>query len=408
MTNYNIKLDKQAQQQGPVKRWWLDFPVADSPATLVELTETGLLFQGWVLLERPFAVQLYVKQGALRCCFALDKPRPDVVQVILKQDATNHPQRQCGFRFTLPMQAADFELGVLHDGIEYPLCIGHISGPFKVLQGKDGWLFLDNDTNKSVEQFTGKLLLDNAAKQGWQQFMQALVQQSAAQGCKHVLLLAPAKEAVYAQFHPYQKARLTPVDQVLALAPPALTLCYPQQTLSTSPRRSFRLTDTHWSPYGAMLASIDVAKAFGLDAEAITALFARDNYRDVLAGGDLGNKMFPPQRATEQLLKSFSYRKYVTEDNGLANFGRTMVLHYDAALIDAHLVIFGASSSYSMLDYLCRIFSRITLMHTAGNVDPTVLNTLAADYLLCQTNARYVVRAPVADYNLAQVIAAKQ
>lgn len=408
MSNYKIEITKSPQQVGPVKRWWLDFPAADQAAALPELTDSGLIFQGWVLLHTPEPVQIYVKQGESITLFALDKPRPDVVEVILKQPGAVHPQRNCGFRFNLVMSAADFELGVLHNGVYNALCSGHIAGPFKVLQGNDNWLFLDNDTNKSVEQFTGKLLLDNCAKQGWQQFMQALVQQAAVHRCKHALLLAPAKEAVYAQFHPYPKAAVTPVEQVLALAPAALNVCYPEQTLSQAAQRSFRLTDTHWSPYGAMLATLELAVALGLAAPAVAALFAEDKYRDVLVVGDLGNKVFPPLTATEQLLKSFSYRKYVAEDNGLANFGRTVILKNDTALEQGHLVIFGASSSYSMLDYLCRIFSRITFMHTAGNLDPLELHKLAPDYLVCQTNARYVIRAPVADYSLAEVIAAKQ
>ncbi|MDR6984051.1 hypothetical protein J2X32_002693 [Rheinheimera pacifica] len=407
MNNYKITLHKSAQQQGPVKRWWLDFPLADSAATLAELTETGLLFQGWVLLDKPASVQIYVKQGATLSYFTLDKPRPDVVQVILKQDGADHPQRNCGFRFNLMINTADFELGILHDGVEYPLCSGHIAGPFKVLQGKEGWLFLDNDTNKSVEQFTGKLLLDSAALQGWQRFMQALVLQSTEHSCKHALLLAPAKEAVYAQYHPFTQADVTPVQQLLALVPDGLNLCYPQQALSRSALRTFRLTDTHWAPYGAMLASVELAVALGLDAEAVSALFANDQYREVLTTGDLGNKVFPPVKAQEQLLKSFSYRKSVVADNGLANFGRVIQLKHDTALQQGHLVIFGASSSYSMLDYLCRIFSHITLMHTAGNLDPIVLAKLKPDYLVCQTNARYIVRAPLVDYSLAEVIAAK-
>lgn len=408
MSNYNIEITKGPQQMGPVKRWWLDFPAAEQIAPLAELTESGLQFQGWVLLDTPMALQVYVKQGDSISVFALDKPRPDVVEVILKQPGAAHPQRNCGFRFNLVMSAADFELGVLHDSIHYPLCSGHIAGPFKVLQGKENWLFLDNDTNKSVEQFTGKLLLDNSAKQGWQHFMQALVKQSHALGCHHALLVAPAKEAVYARFHPYQQAAITPVDQVLALAPPGLNICYPQQVLAEASQRSFRLTDTHWSPYGAMLASVEAAVTLGLERTALQALFAEDVYREVQVVGDLGNKVFPPLKSQEALLKSFSYRKSIVTDNGLANFGRTVVLNNDMALQQAHLVIFGASSSYSMLDFLCRVFSKITFMHTAGNLDPTALARLAPDYLLCQTNARYVVRAPVADYNLAEVIAAKQ
>lgn len=407
MTDYNIKLEKLGQQQGPVKRWWLDFPVADKAATLGELTDSGLLFQGWVLLDKPAVVQVYVKQAGVLTQFNLDTPRPDVVQIILKQDGANHPQRNCGFRFTLPMQAADFELGVMHNAVQYPLCHGHIAGPFKVLHGKDGWLFLDNDTNKSVEQYTGKLLLNELAKKSWAAFMRQMQQFSDRFSCKCALLIAPAKEVVYPQYYPFKKAEITPVEQLITLAPVNLTICYPLQALSEAKQRSFRLTDTHWTPYGAMLASVELAVALGLDREVIQKIFANDSYKEVKSIGDLGNKVFPPIKATELLLKSYSYRKYVLSDNGLVNFGRTIVLKNPQALVSAHLVIFGASSSYSMLDYLCRIFSHITLMHTAGNIDVSVLEQINPDYFVCQTNARYVVRAPVSDYKLAEVIATK-
>jgi alginate O-acetyltransferase complex protein AlgJ len=408
LSSFHIALNKCPQKNGPVSRWWLDFPVDEQAAGLTELADTGLVFQGWVLLERPAQVQMYLKQGEDVSFFMLDKPRPDVVQAILKQDSDGHPQQHCGFRFSTVMTAAGFELGVVHSGQQYALLSGTIAGPFNVLHGKDNWLFLDNDTNKSVEQFTGKLLLETEAKQGWKSYMQALVTLAAQQHCQHVLLLAPAKEAVYAQFHPFTKAAITPVEQVLSLAPAGLNLCYPQQALAHAVQRSFRLTDTHWSPYGAMLATIESAVMLGVDRAAVTALFSNDQYRTVQTVGDLGNKVFPPMQAEEQLLKSFSYRKFVVSDNGLANFGRTVVLNNDAALQQAHLVIFGASSSYSMLDFLCRIFSRITFMHTAGNIDPVALRALAPDYLLCQTNARYVIRAPGSDYNLTEIIVSKE
>lgn len=407
MTDYTVKLIKQPQQLGAVKRWWLDFPLVDDTATLSDLVDTGLLFQGWVLLEEPSAVQLYVKHGDKIVLFDLDCARPDVIEIILKQKPEQHPQLRCGFRFSLNLTSADFELGVLAKGLQFALCQGHIAGPFKVLEGKDNWLFLDNDTNKSVEQFTGKQLLDTEAKQGWQLYMHKLQAYAVEHQCKHALLMAPAKEAVYTEFYPHAKGALTPIEQVVNDLPVGLNLCYPVTALRQSAKRSFRITDTHWSPFGAMVASVELAVCLGLVRQEVEALFAADQYRNVQLIGDLGNKMFPPKASEEWLLKGFNYRKSVVSDNGLANFGRTLCVVNEQALVQKHLVIFGASSSYSMLDYLCRIFGRITLMHTAGNIDPTVLADLKPDYLVCQTNARYVVRAPHADYSLAAVIAEK-
>ncbi|MDR7119321.1 alginate O-acetyltransferase AlgX-related protein [Rheinheimera soli] len=407
MSSYRIELVKHDQKQGPIIRWWLDSPISDATASLDTLTGNGLVFQGWVLQAKPADFQVYVRHGDELAVFEPDCARPDVIEIILKQKPEKHPQLSCGFRFPLPLTSADFELGVIQDDQYFPLCQGHISGPFKVLEGKGNWLFLDNDTNKSVEQFTGKQLLEAEAKQSWQLYMAKLQAYAAQFQCKHALLMAPAKEAVYTEFYPYAKGALTPVEQVLRLVPVGLNLCYPVEALQQSAKRSFRVTDTHWSPFGAMVAAVELAVSLGLVRENIEALFANDEYRRVPLIGDLGNKMFPPRSADEWLLKSFSYRKSVVSDNGLANFGRTLCLANELALVPRHLVIFGASSSYSMLDYLCRIFGRITLMHTAGNIDPGVVAELTPDYLVCQTNARYVVRAPDANYSLAAIIAEK-
>lgn len=407
MSSYKIKLVKHGQKQGFVSRWWLDSPLVDASVSLDVLTNEGLTFKGWVLQATPSAFQLYVKHGNELSVFEPDWARPDVIEIILKQKPEQHPQLRCGFRFSLVVSSADFELGVIKDDQQFVLCQGHIAGPFKVLEGKDNWLFLDNDTNKSVEQFTGKQLLQTAAKQGWQLYMQKLQSYAAEHQCRHALLMAPAKEAVYTEFYPYKKGVLTPVEQVMQSVPDGLNLCYPVAALRQSTHRSFRITDTHWSPFGAMLASVELAVSLGLNRLEVEALFANDQYRSALLIGDLGNKLFPPKASEEWLLKGFSYRKSVVSDNGLANFGRTLCLANEQALVPQHLVLFGASSSYSMLDYLCRIFGRITLMHTAGNIDPNVLAELKPDYLVCQTNARYVVRAPDADYSLATVIAEK-
>ncbi len=95
---------------------------------------------------------------------------------------------------------------------------------------------------------------------------------------------------------------------------------------------------------------LKLAVSLGLNRLEVEALFANDQYRSALLIGDLGNKMFPPKAAEEWLLKGFSYRKSIVSDNGLANFGRTICLANEQALVKRHLVVFGASSSYSMLD----------------------------------------------------------
>jgi len=44
----------------------------------------------------------------------------------------------------------------------------------EVLEGREGWLFLANDTNASIDQFTGKKRLDAEQKQQWQHFVDGI------------------------------------------------------------------------------------------------------------------------------------------------------------------------------------------------------------------------------------------
>lgn len=407
MSNYTVKLVKHAQKQGSLSRWWLDFPLSDAEVSIEDLTHKGLVFQGWALSAANSPVQLYLKHADKIEYFSTSVARPDVIEIILKQAPQQHPQLHCGFRFDRVPASADFELGVFEAGQYLPLCNGHIAGPFQVLEGKDNWLFLDNDTNKSVEQFTGQYLLDAAAKADWASYLQQMAMLAERHGCHYALLMAPSKEAVYTEYYPHQKAAITPIEQVMQAMPAGFNFCYPLQALKSAARRTFRITDTHWSPFGAMIASVELATMLGFVRTDIEQIFQHDNYREVSIVGDLGNKIYPPRAADESLLKGFNHRKFVVSDNGLANFGRIMHLENQTAFSQQHLVIFGASSSYSMLDFLCRIFGKITMLHTAGNIDPIMLAQLKPDFLVCQTNARYVVRSPGFDYSMDAVIKEK-
>jgi len=131
---------------------------------------------------------------------------------------------------------------------------------------------------------------------------------------------------------------------------------------------------------------------------------AKDRYERREMGGDLGNKLTPRQTSKVAVLTSFSHARYKTYDNGLPNFGRLLVIEYPEAVSTGVCLIFGSSSSYSMLNYLCRLFRRIVFVHSAGNLDPEVIASVAPDTLVAQTNARFVVQVPSLEQSVAQLI----
>lgn len=407
MTTYTINLKQADNVPSGVLRWCLDFPRHADSATAQQLTEDGLLVQGWLLTTPGDSVELYFNHGAERQVLPLSRNRPDVIKAILRAEPEQHAQLRCGFRCNLPLNSPDFELGVIVDGQGFPLVTGSVDGPFKVLAGTEGWLFLDNDTNKSVEQYTGKLLLSSDEQQKWQSYFAGLHSLAEKMAVPYAMLMAPAKEAVYWRYYPYPKAITTAIDQLLAVVPADCAFIYPVTELQQLEQRSFRVTDTHWSAPGARLASIILARHLGIEKDAIENLFAQDSFRTRESAGDLGNKIFPPARFVEAVLRKYNYRKFIIYDNQLPNFGRVIGINNPDAMVAKHCLVFGSSSSYSMLDYLSRVFSQLTLVHSAGNVDVVLTEKIKPDYLVTQTNARFVVRAPNLSYSLHQSIGDK-
>jgi len=388
-------------------RWCLDFPKNEEAASLADLDSDGLRFQGWVLSKNNKPVEPFIRCGGNTTYFERNVRRADVIKRVLSTEPEGHEQLVCGFRFNFRLSQATAVFGVRHGGEEYALALIGIAGTLKVLEGKDGWLFLDNDTNRSVEQFKGEYLLDGKGLADWRSYLNAFATVAVRERMQHAVLIAPSKEMVLAEAYPYIKGAVTPLEQVLAVAQPEHRLVYPVDVLRQSAERTFRICDTHWTSHGAMLATIEVLVRLGLQTEEITAMFARDRYVEREQVGDLGNKVYPPRSAKERVLRGYSYRQVKRYDNDLPNFGRTMILANPKALVSARCMIFGSSSSYLMLDYFSRVFSELVFVHTAGNIDMNLLQRERPDYVLAQTNGRFVVRAPVADYDLSAVIADK-
>ncbi|MDP4528971.1 hypothetical protein Q3O59_08010 [Alkalimonas delamerensis] len=404
MSRYHLKLTPLQQARKLGVRWCLDYPLAEQLFVLDEEKNT-LYVQGWLLSLKPVQrIRLVLLQGEQRQYFPLNCERPDVIEAILKQPSDAHPQLRCGFKFTTEVLVEQLRLGVELDGELIELMAIDVTGVFKVLRGAESWLYLDNDTNKSVEQYTGKLLLGKDRLQRWQRYLGDLRRFETQNGIPSRLLIAPSKEMVYPQFYPHQRAAVTPVDQVCQLPEAEQVLVYPELALQQLTERSFRMSDTHWSAPGAKEACMQLALALGVDKAALTKKFQHDLYRVAKRYGDLGKKVFPPMPAEEQILKSFNHRRLVRYDNGLPNFGRVVVTTNRLAVSGGTLLLFGSSSSYSMMDYLSRIFRRVVLVHCAGNLDAELIAQLKPDYLVAQTNARFVVIPPTSESSLRLIM----
>ncbi|MBE0465000.1 MAG: alginate O-acetyltransferase AlgX-related protein [Halomonadaceae bacterium] len=401
-------------------RWHLDFPDSQRSPWILP---GGWVVQGWLVLPDSLAewvgkVEIVARWGKT---FELSHPlsirRPDVIEAIFGTETAEHPQVQCGFRFTVPHFVDQFSLFIRLGDDQSLLTLVEMSHDhidkaspptIKVLEGKQGWLFLDNDTNGSVDQYRGRLRLTDEGISQWQKYLQGVTQIANSISAAHAVLVAPSKESVMGpHYHPFAEGSSGPIQQLLAL-PEARNIVYPQAHLAQLGDGAFIRTDTHWTQQGAMVATKALAVAMSLDPGAVDAVFAKDKYKQRKFTGDLGNKFTPERHCNIQTLSTFNFIKYRHFDNCLPNFGRLMLVVNEQALIPEICLIFGSSSSYSMMNYVCRLFKQVVFVHSAGTLDPELIKAVNPAYLVVQTNARFVVQVPGVKQSLLELIHEKR
>jgi len=394
VAGYTIIIQRVDSTISDIPRWHLDFPSNSQSVDGRELAQDGLLFQGWLLNEGKSAASLVVLNGDEVLPIPIERARPDVVSRVLKQDPENHDLLLCGFSERIKLKHSTFTLGLIQDGKFVELMNGNIEGKFQILEGKDGWLFLDNDTNKSIEQYTGKLKLSRTAQAEWKDYLVSLNNFSCSSGTPVCLLVAPSKEMVYEEHYPYRFSKKAPIQKLKELIPDSLNFILPIEELRNLDQRSFRVCDTHWTLHGARLAAQLVASKLSSRNISELDVFSNDVYQNSVVSGDLGSKLYPPQRHEEDSLVNFNYKRCVVFDNNVDNFGRIIVMYHQHAVLDKTLLVFGSSSSYTMFHYLCRLYTSVVFIHTAGNVDHKIIDAVKPDCICAQTNARFVVKAP--------------
>lgn len=394
MAVYSITTERVGNASSELFRWHLDFPKTNTDIDARDLNRDGLLFQGWILARRKTDFSLVVLNGDGVSPLPLTQERPDVIKRVLKDKPQSHPELICGFSKQVKLSRPSFSIAAIADGKFHELLKGSVDGKFQILKGAGDWLYLDNDSNRSVDQFTGKMRLSRTARSEWKTYLSRVTSYSEQSALPVCLLIAPSKEMVFSEYYPYKESSKAPIYDLVRLIPKSMKFVFPVTELRALENRSFRVCDTHWTLHGARFASQLVASKLSGKALSYFEVFDTDCYRKREQTGDLGSKLFPSQRHTEDILQNFSYKKTVVYDNKVDNFGRIITMYNADAVLNQSLLIFGSSSSYTMFHYICRIYSTVVFVHTAGNIDHAIIEKVRPDNICLQTNARFVVKAP--------------
>jgi alginate O-acetyltransferase complex protein AlgJ len=267
----------------------------------------------------------------------------------------------------------------------------------KVLRGRDGWLFLRNDSNDVLGQHTGRVSLKPEERQRWESLFRdrkALIDDI---GATWLFAIVPDKESVYPEQLPpgIEPAERRPVHEILEIAAktdtPALYLLDAMEA-GKAGAAVYPKTDTHWTYRGAYLGYRAICKNLRDRGVAVSAMDDRkisweeDNFE-----GDLGSKLDPPVESL-RLLPAMEVSAALVFDNAVPNHGRVKVFERDLPG-GPSCVVFGESFAEGLLIFLRESFRRLVFVHTSMLI-PDVLEQERPDVVLSVPIERFLVRLP--------------
>lgn len=230
----------------------------------------------------------------------------------------------------------------------------------KFLEGKDGILFLDNDTNNTIAQITGRAPLSPADLGRWERLIRSRHLLLKDEGIPYAFVIAPAKEAALDKYLPdgIALSNNRPAIQLLNTSPRLEgVIKYPIDALRILEREGYGKGDSHWSDLGGLmvfrLVMTDFVNQLGIRLPELSDYEV--TYEERL--GDLA--VHARQRNTEQIvcLKSKTNSWKVVLDNRQPNRGN-MIVTENPTISTGTIVVFRDSFTSVMIQYFATTFSK--------------------------------------------------
>ena len=271
----------------------------------------------------------------------------------------------------------------------------------KVIHGEDGWLFLANDSNASIDYLTGAKQLAPSLMERWASLITARIGKMKARSIPFVQILVAEKEVVYQEKLPsscqvIDDRPATRLSDLLTKNDCLDSFLYGpthQSARQTNELLYFK-GDTHFSFRGAELVTRQLVEKLSRLARASGGLADIDMqdyyYRLNYQVGDLISKVigcnveaidFPISRHKSKLLFSTNEPR--------AGRVRSFINHNG----NGRLLVFHTSSIDWMAPFLNDIFQD-TLYIWGSEMDEELVNWFRPDYVVAQTNERFLTNCP--------------
>ena len=271
-------------------------------------------------------------------------------------------------------------------------------GDIKVLIGRDDWLFLQNDTNRVIEQNNGTLKLTDADIKRWLRTLEARVAILKHRNIKYYFLIAPNKESIYPEYLPddYIVSDNRLVYQLInACKPYNIPLFYPIDILKSykSEWQLYPKGNTHWNGIGGFIAYDYLMNIIKQEFDINILGWDDVTFVDEETSLDLGNKLTPPRTSIFSWGKVKLPQAQIIYDNMAVNSGHVQVTaNQDTSLPTA--VVFHDSFIEFLLPFLMESFSKIHFFHTP-HLDYDLIEQIKPDIVISEMVERFLLQPPV-------------
>ncbi len=295
-----------------------------------------------------------------------------------------------------------FDIGVTINNEDMIIASVSISAVQKVLTGFNGYLFLDQDSNHSKEQYVGQRIISKHDLSLWNRYFKTTKTYMYRNDIEYVFCLAPAKENVLSTYYPFKKSPKTSVEQLLEIND---NIINPVEFLREIGDCSYSKTDTHWSDFAALQVAEYVYKKFKKTSIDFPQL--RCPFYVQLSYGDLGVKTTPPK--SEKILKAdFSIiNQKLIFDNEVKNRGWVRVFQNNDSISNEVVVFFGDSYSINMLLYYVNKYRRVVHVFSGASIDCNIIEHEKPTKIIIEIASRFIIMPPRENFCFTSEISRK-